>query len=156
MKIISTFIALLSFLLLLLAFNINIDLSNLSYYLGGSQADFYGIEGTFKTPFLIFLSITNVILLVTSFAILHKKTLINIIYAAINMFLFILSFIFRDERTFQGYSFNPTTDNELLATTGTGYGYLFSSSSDIVMILAICSYIAIFSYLKKVHNNLNR
>lgn len=148
MKIISTLIALFSFLLLLLALNINIDLSNLFYYLDGSTADFHGVEGTFKSPFLIFLSITNIFLIVTSFFILHKKIFINIVYICINIFLFILSFIIRDDRTFQGYSFNPATDNELLATTGTGYGYLWYSTSDIVMTLAICSYIAIFLYLK--------
>lgn len=156
MKIISTLIALLSLLLLLLAFNINIDLSNSFYYLGGSTADFQGVEGTFKTPFLIFLSITNITLVVTSYAVLHKKIIINIIYVIVNMILFVLSFFIRDARTFQGYSFAPETDNELLATTGTDYGYLWYSTSDIIMILAICSYIAIFFYLKKVHKNINR
>jgi len=149
MKITTTFIGLLSLLLLLLAFNMNLNLSNIFYYLGGSQADFHGVEGIFKTPFIILLSITNFLMILISSIILHKKIFINAIYILVNIFLFILSFFIRDERILQGYSFNSVTDNELTATTGTGHGYLFYSASDIVMFLAIFSYIAIFLYLKR-------
>ena len=150
MKIFSTIVAILSVLILLISLNVNIDLSNFLYYLGGKKFDFNTVSGEFKIFFLISLTVTNIIVIISSIYIINKSILINIIITSLNISYFILSFFLRQDRVLRGYSFNPKTDNSLNAEIGTNAGYLYGGTADIMMILVIISYLALLFYKQKL------
>ena len=149
MKMFSTLVAIFSMLILLLSLNANIDLSNFLYYFGGKKIDFNTVSGNFEILFLMSLTVTNIIVVISSFYIVNKSTLINITITLINLSYFILSFFIRQDRVLRGYSVNPETDNTLNAEIGINAGYLYGGTSDIMMMLVIISYFILLFYARK-------
>jgi len=133
----------LSVVLLVLAINFEPDLDSSFYVLGGEADEALNpVHGHFKLPFLLGLAATTAILLITAYWFVKGRTgWFKSLLIGLN-FLFIYGCFQRptwmvERRVFDGYSFNPLTDNGPQAGRGDGYGILFHSVSDVAM-LSIC------------------
>lgn len=132
----SKLLLLISTLLLLFRLNVEMDIDSGLYFTGGSGISCgMGVEGQFKLGFLLFLAITDIVLILAILRILASKILKirYILLASICCIgLFVLNISWYQPRLFQGYEL--TEDMNMLDAV-TGKCYLYHGPHDALLLL---------------------
>lgn len=146
----STVVFLICAILLLLGLNLDIELDNNFYFLGGTGIDCSrGVAGTFKPAFLVSLAITDMILVAAGVFLLRAQQNRYLLLAALGSIgLLVLRFTWLQPRLFTGYEL--TADTNMLDAL-TGGCYLFYGPHDAVLLLVTLAGITASGVCHRLH-----
>ena len=129
-------VSLIAVIALIIAININLDLSNLFYILGGSSRGEETVDGRFNTLFLSSLGITSVIIFVTFLLIVRCKTILTkVLIIVADILLTLMVFNFPQERVL--HNFSSDTHAQDIANTTPDASSIFMGTSDTSLLIIV-------------------
>ena len=135
-------ISLIAVIALIIAININLDLSSLFYMLGGSSQDGSIVNGRFNTFFLSSLGIASAIIFVTYLLIVRCQTkLTKILLTIADIFLIGMVFNLTQERVL--HTFISDTHISDIANTTPDAGSIFMGTSDTSLLVIVLVHVVI-------------
>ena len=135
-------VSLIAVIALIIAININLDLSHLFYMLGGSSRAEATVDGRFNTFFLSSLGITSAIIFITFLLIVRCKTVLTKVLIIIaDALLILMVFNFPQERIL--HNFIADTHVQDVVNTTPDASSIFLGTSDTSLLIIVLIHIVI-------------